>query len=504
MRRLGGLDAAMLAAEKPANYSMHTMAVLVLDPAAMPAGDRLTVVREYVRSRIHLVPPLRRRLVETPLGLDVPRWVDDHQVDLDYHIRRVTLPSPGTAVDVAAFASKLAEHKLDRRYPLWEMHVVEGLAEGGFCIVAKVHHALMDGIVGMHFMASLFAFEADESPPPAPAPETAERPPAAPAILIGALASALRRPLLATRATGDTLRSGMRIAHRALGSDRGGGGRLTAPFSGPHTVFDAPITPRREVAFASLPMREVKRVAQAFGVTVNDVVLALVAGALRGFLDALGELPQRQLVAAVPVSVRGDQGTQTANLITIMLMGLATDRQEPGDRLAAIHQAALKAKSLQSALGPETLLEWLEVPVPALLSVATSIYSRLHLCALHPPLCNLVVSNVPGPPASLYFAGARLISLFPLGPIFDGVGLNITVVGGTETMDVGLVVCPDRLPDVWNLADAFGPSLDELDAARPSGSRAIQRTRRRAAPRSTRSRRPVGLSALAADPGWDL
>lgn len=477
--RLSGLDAAMLAAEKPANYYMHTMAVLMLDASTMPPGDHLAAVRDYVRSRIHLVPPLRRRLVQTPMGLDVAQWVDVPNVDLEHHIRRVTLPSPGTVVELAALASALDAGKLDRRYPLWEMYVVEGLADGGFCIVAKVHHALMDGIAGMQFMASLFAFEPDAQPPPAPGPEKADRAPAAPVMLIGALASALRRPHRAVIAVGDTLRSGTRVVRRVVYERRVGDVPLTAPFSGPHTLFDVPITPRREIAFASLPMRKIRRVAHAFGVTVNDVVLAVVAGALRGFLEGREEQPQKQLVAAVPVSVRGDKETGAANLVNIMLMGLATDKDDPSDRLSAIHRAALEAKGLQSALGPQTILDWLDVPVPALMSLATSIYSRLHLCALHPPLCNLVVSNVPGPPVALYFAGARLVSLFPLGPIFDGVGLNVTVVSGLETMDAGLVVCPDRLGDVWNLANAFGPALDELDAARPSHHTVATRPRAR-------------------------
>ena len=243
---------------------------------------------------------------------------------------------------------------------------------------------------------------------------------------------------------------------------------LTVPFSAPRLPFDAPITPRREIAFTSLPLDKIKGVAHAFEVTINDVVLAVVAGAMRRFLVSLGKLPEKPLVAAVPVSVRGDHGVEQANMVSVMLTGLATDLEDPADRLVAIHHAASEAKLLQSAVGSEALMEWLEVPVPALFSLATSLYAWLRLSALHPPLCNVLVSDVPGPPVPLYFAGARLESIFPLGPIFDGVGLNITAVSSADTLDIGLVACPDQLPDLWNLASGLRPALEELDAARRS------------------------------------
>jgi len=229
---------------------------------------------------------------------------------------------------------------------------------------------------------------------------------------------------------------------------------------------------------------KIKGVAHAFEVTINDVVLAVVAGAMRRFLVSLGTLPEKSLVAAVPVSVRGDHGVEQANMVSVMLTGLATDLEEPADRLVAIHHAAFEAKLLQAAMGSEALMEWLEVPVPALFSMATSLYARLHLSALHPPLCNVLVSDVPGPPVPLYFAGAHLESIFPLGPIFDGVGLNITAVSSAATLDIGLVACPDQLPDLWNLASALQPALEELDAARRSRGGAKTSSRAKSARQS--------------------
>ncbi len=482
MQRLSGLDTVLLAAEGPANYVTHGMAVMVLDPSTMAAGDRVVAVRDYVRARIHLVPPLQRRLVPVPLGLDVPRWIDDPRIDLDYHIQAVRLPTPVTAVALASFVSDLAGHKLDRRYPLWRMYVVEGFEGDRLCIVAKLHHSLMDGVAGMQFMASLFALEPDAPAPPAPGPQVPERRPGDLAKLAGALASMIRRPLFGARAVKQTLGAGTRVARQLVDHRRRGGASLAVPFSAPHLPFDRPITPRRETAFASLSLDKIKGVAHAFEVTINDVVLAVVAGALRRFLVSAGELPEKSLVAAVPVSVRGDQGMEQANLVSVMLTGLATNLEEPADRLVAIHQEAVEAKLLQSAMGSEALLAWLEVPVPALFSLATDLYSWLRVSALHPPLCNVLVSDVPGPPVPLYFAGGRLISIFPLGPIFDGVGLNITAVSSAATLDIGLVACPDQLPDLWNLASGLRPALEELDAARLSRGEAKPRSRSRTAP----------------------
>ena len=271
MRRLGAIDAVFLAAERPKNYFTHAMAVMVLDPSTMPAEDRVEAVREYVRERIHLVSPLRRRLVRTPLGLDVPRWMDDPRVDIDRHIRAMTLPKPVTALDLASFVSDVAGRKLDRRYPLWEMYVVEGF-EDRLCIVAKVHHSLMDGVAGMQFMASLFALDPGAPPPPAAGPKAPEIRPGDMAMLAGSISSMIRRPLFGVRAAEQTFGAGIRVARQLVEHRRSGGGPLTAPFSGPHTPFDMPVTPRRQVAFTSLSLDRIKRVARAFDVTINDVV----------------------------------------------------------------------------------------------------------------------------------------------------------------------------------------------------------------------------------------
>jgi len=487
MRRLSGLDAIFLAAEGPAKYLTHTMAVMVLDPSAMPDGDRVEAVRAYIGERIHLVPPLQRCLVEVPLGLDAPRWIEGAQVDLEHHIRGARLPAPATAVELASFVSDLAGRRLDRRYPLWEMYVVDGYEGGRVCIVAKLHHSLMDGGAGMQFMASLFDLDPDSPAPPPPEHPARDRRPGRLATLARSVGPMCRRPVIGARAVEQTLGAAVRVGRELVDRRRRGGGPLAVPFAAPTLQFNAQITSRREIAFASLPLKTIKDVAHGSGVTVNDVVLATVAGALRRFLLSSGKLPDKSLVAAVPVSVRGDQGVEQSNMFSVMLTSLATDLEDPADRLAAIHEGTHEAKLLQSAMGSEALTEWIEFPIPAIFTLATALYSRVHLSALHPPLCNVLVSDVPGPPVALYFARARLESIFPLGPIFDGMGLNITAVSSADTLDVGVVACPDQLPGLWHLVDGLAPALEELQAP-PSARRGTVPSARGP---TTRRRTPV-------------
>ncbi len=485
MRRLSGLDAIFLAAEGPAQYLTHTMAVMVLDPSTMPDGDRVEAVRAYIGERIHLVPPLQRCLVEVPLGLDAPRWIDGGRVDLEHHIQGARLPLPVTAPALASFVSDLAGRKLDRRYPLWEMHVIDGFEGDRLCIVAKLHHSLMDGGAGMQFMASLFDLDPNSPAPPVPEHVARDRRPGTLFTLARSVGPMCRRPAIGARAVGQTLGAVLRVGRELVDRRRRKGGPLALPFAAPTMAFNARITSRREIAFASLSLNTVKDVAHGSGVTVNDVVLATVAGALRRFLLSSGRLPEKSLVAAVPVSVRGDQGVEQSNMFSVMLTSLATDREEAADRLVAIHQGTLEAKLLQSAVGSDALTAWIEFPIPAIFTLATALYSRLHLSSLHPPLCNVLVSDVPGPPVTLYFARARLESIFPLGPIFDGMGLNITAVSSSDTLDVGVVACPDQLPGLWRLVDGLQPALEELHAPLSARSPSTSPSRSRAARRPT-------------------
>ncbi|MGZ8765414.1 MAG: wax ester/triacylglycerol synthase family O-acyltransferase, partial [Acidimicrobiia bacterium] len=385
--------------------------------------------------------------------------------DVKIHVRRCSLGPRVDAAALAAFASSLDETPLDPNRPLWEMHVVEGLDDGNIAVVAKLHHALMDGMAGMGFMASLFSFAPEAPEPPPRVPREAERPPGQLALLAGALPSLARLPVRAARAGLGALVGMARTGWLLAGAP----GPLPNPATAPRTVFNVVASGRRDVAYTSLALDDMRAVKQAFGVTVNDVVLAVVSGALRAYLAQRGTLPDRPLVAAVPVALRGDDDTDRANAVSLMFTSLATDVEHPGERLRAVHDATRAAKQLHEAIGPEFLPGLSGVAPPFALATIARLYGAA-LVGWLPVACHALISNVAGPPVPMYFAGARVVALYPLGPLFPGIGLNVTVVSCEDSVGFGAVVCPDAVPDVWDLVHGFAEELARLTkAARVTG-----------------------------------
>jgi WS/DGAT/MGAT family acyltransferase len=387
-----------------------------------------------------------------------------------FHVRQATL---GARVDVAAlavFAAALDETPLDPNRPLWEMHIVEGLDDGHIAIVAKLHHALMDGMAGMGFMASLFSFAPEAPEPPLRVPREVERPPGQLTLLAGALPSLARLPVRAARAGLGAL-AGMARTGRFLA---GGPGPLPNPLAAPHTMFNDVASGRRAVAYTSLALDDVRAVNQGFGVTVNDVVLAVVSGALRAYLAHRGTLPDRPLVAAVPVALHGDHDTDRPNAVSLMFTSLATDVDDPEERLRAIHDATRAAKQLHQAIGPEFLPGLSGLAPPFALATIARLYGT-RLVGRLPVACHALISNVAGPPVPMYFAGARVIALYPLGPLFPGIGLNVTVVSCEDSIGFGAVVCPDAVPDVWDLVHGFADELGRLTKATLAASEGPER-----------------------------
>ena len=462
-RRLGALDALFLAAETPKTH-LHVMAVMVLDPSTVPGGYRFAKLRRHIGDHLHLLPPLRRRLVPVPLGIDRPVWVEEPDVDVKQHVRRAKLPRPVGARALAAFAAALDEQPLDRDRPLWEMHVVEGLDDGYVAIVAKLHHALMDGMAGMEFMASLFSLTPKAPQPPRPTPavaHVASTPPGPWSLLLGAVPNVALLPLRSVRAGVSGIGALARVGRLlAFGSESGPG---AFPFATSRSVLNGPDSGRRGIAYSAVPLSDVKLVARAFGVSVNDVVMAVVSGALRAYLARRDLLPERSLVSAVPVSVRGDGPSDRANAVSLVFASLATDISGPVARLRAIHEGMGAAKRMQEALGSETLAELVDALPSVTVSCAARLYTSLgeHL----PAACDLLISNVPGPPVALYLGGARIVALYPLGPVFPGMGLNVTVVSQEDSVGFGALADPELVRDPWELVAGFGDELARLAKA---------------------------------------
>lgn len=461
MDQLGGLDAAFLFSETPTMH-LHVCGLFVLDTSTMPGGYRFETIRETVLERMPRVPAARQVLARVPLGVSRPFWVEDPHLDMDRHLHRIGAPAPGDDRSLAKLVGDIASWPLHRDRPLWEMWVVEGLEGGRVGLVAKLHHATIDGVTGANMMANMFDLEIG-SPPPDDLPPVIEGTPAPSQLaLLGlGLKSRLTQPWDLVTLVPETVG---RVVTTAWQLARGEVGDLSAvaPFSAPRTSFNATISPRRSVAFTSVSLDDVKTVKKSLGVTVNDVVTAVVGGALRQYLLARGELPEHSLLAAAPVSVHSAVDGGETTKLSVMFSRLGTDVEDPVERLRVIAASNVQAKEIQRLAGADTLLRWARHFSLHAFGLGARIYSSLHLSDHHPVVHNLILSNVPGPPIPLKLAGARVAGLYPLGPITDGAGLNITVLSQEDRIGIGLVSCPELMPRIWDLADATHESLREL------------------------------------------
>ncbi|ORA62757.1 diacylglycerol O-acyltransferase [Mycolicibacterium elephantis] len=461
MQRLSGLDASFLYLETT-KQPLHVCSILELDTSTMPGGYTFDRFREALSERIKAMPQFREKLADSRFNLDHPVWVEDPDFVVDHHLHRIGLPGPGGPRELAEICGHIASLPLDRSRPLWEKWVIENIDgtnpyEGGRLVVmTKVHHAGVDGVTGASMMSQLCSTEPD-APPPAPVEGSGDA-----SSLEIAVSGALRfatRPLKLVNALPTTVTSVVDTVRRART-----GLTMATPFSAPQTVFNANVTAHRNVAFTELDLEDIKTVKNRFGVKVNDVVMALVSGVLRKFLDDRGALPDGSLVAMVPVSVHDRSDRPGRNQVSGMFSRLETHIKDPVERLKSIAEANSVAKQHSSAIGATLLQDWTQFAAPAVFAVAMRVYAASRLSGAR-PVHNLVISNVPGPQVPLYYLGCEAKSMYPLGPIFHGSGLNITVMSLNGKLDVGIVSCPDLLPDLWDMADDFQAALDELLAA---------------------------------------
>jgi WS/DGAT/MGAT family acyltransferase len=416
------------------------------------------------RERLHLAPPFRRRLVTIPFELHHPLWIEDPNFDLDWHVRHIAVPPPGGMAQLEKLVGHLVAIPLDRTRPLWEAWYIDGLEHGYVGCLTKVHHAAIDGEAGNEIMVSLFDLEAEGSEIPPPEREwEPDKVPTDTELVGHAAASLARQPVRAVKAVRRTTEAALSIRRKNRQPD------VKPPpslFSAPRTSINAPLTAHRAFTTVTLSLSKVKDVKNAFGCTVNDVVLALCGGSLRRYFDSRDEVLEGALVAMVPVSVRTkEQKGEAGNQVSSMLASLATDLDDPVERLQAIHHGMQMAKEQQNLIGAETLQDWAEFAAPAIAGRAARLYSRTRVAGRHRPLFNVTISNVPGPPFPLYLAGGQVKATYPIGPIFDGASLNMTVMSYLDSLDFGLLACPDVIPDVEVLADGLRESLEELEKA---------------------------------------
>ena len=492
MKQLSGLDATFLYMETPSQFG-HVSSVSVYerpDPEYKPFDEW----RRQVERRLPLLEPLTRKLVDVPLRLDHPYWIEDADFDIDFHVRHTAVPPPGEEDQLAELVGRIVGRPLDRARPLWESYVIEGLADNRFAILTKVHHATIDGASG----AELLTMMLDESPeggnePAWPVEREPENRPSDSELLLRTAANLTRRParllVLSARTMRDLGRATRNPVLQAAGTQlreslRGPIGTLLnlgrprteerdrAPLAlpslrAPRTPFNASISPHRKFAFRSTHLDAVKQIKNALGATVNDVVMASCAGGLRTYLEKRGDLPDIPLVAMVPVSVRtGEETEKWTNRVSSIFANIPTDEPNPLERIRKVHETMVVAKGIHDALPADKLIDFAQFPPPAVFTRANRLAVRTGMANRFQMPVNLVISNVPGPRQPLYSAGAKLLHYYPVSTITDGQGLNITVQSYLDTLDFGLVACAELVPDLWDLVDAIVDDLQGLaDAA---------------------------------------
>jgi diacylglycerol O-acyltransferase len=479
MQQLTGLDAAFLALETT-NSTGHVGGVCVLDPKDAPAPLTLTRLTQVLGERLPLVPVLRRKLLNVPFGLDQPYWVDDANFDIEYHIREIALPRPGSDAQLTEQVARLHARPLDRSRPLWEIYLITGLAKRRAAVYTKIHHSAIDGASGAELLTILLDLTPEGRVVPPQAPFTPAPPPGPVALAAMAAAKLAWRPVETVRFTNELVRAVPTLAPALstlvggmLGLNRGDGEVIpTTPGRAPMTPFNAQITPHRRLALRSVDLDSVKTVKNAFGVSVNDVVMAMSAGALRRWLGDHHALPDAPLIAMIPVSVR-DPASKAAmgNKVSAMLAVLPTNVADPGDRLQIVHAATKTAKAQQAVI-PQGLVDQVsDFAPPALTARAARVVFATGVLHRLPPF-NVCISNVPGPNVPVYLCGAKLLAHYPVSVITDGQGLNITLVGYLGQLHFGLVSCRELIPDLDVLADYLVEELDLLLKAasqRPAG-----------------------------------
>ncbi|MDH5264051.1 MAG: wax ester/triacylglycerol synthase family O-acyltransferase [Betaproteobacteria bacterium] len=462
MKPLSGLDAAFLYLETP-ETPMHVGSVHLY---RVPARQRATFFDravKHVAARLHLAPVFTRRIATLPLAVASPMWVEDREVDLAHHIRRIRLPRPGTMATLEATVAKLHAEPLDRDRPLWMFYVIEGLASGHVAWYSKIHHATLDGAAGVQLAQAIL----DPSPVPRKVPKPKKRALEKSPGMGELLGAALRKSAGEYTKLIRQIPELARVVKAGLASGGGGAGRrdkgagLGLPI-GPTTSLNVPITAERAFATASIPLAEVKAIAKRHDAKVNDVVLAIVSGALRRYLVGHGSVPRSPLVAAMPVSLRAADDRDYSTRATMVLANLATHLADPLQRLRAIRSSAGNAKAITAGAKSVIPTDFPSIGAPWVLAAAARAYGYTQGVKSFPPLANLVVSNVPGPQAPLYLAGARMLTYWPASIVEHGLGLNITVQSYCGSLDFGLVAARKAVPDIRSLVRALYDSHEEL------------------------------------------
>ncbi len=447
MQPLSGLDSSFLYLET-ATTPMHVGSLNVYEGSLS-----FEEFKDFLAQRLHLAPRLLQRLVNVPLGLGNPSWVDDPDFDINLHLHHTALPKPGDWKALRKLSARMFSQPLDRNRPLWEFIFVEGLdsipqvPKGSVAIISKIHHAAIDGASGAEILGLLF--DASKKPrkiPAAPKREIAELPGKIKLLTnsyINLIKSPFKLPALLLQTAKTAVATGKLSRIETSEVPR-------TVFNAPRTILNKPVSSRRMWNSALLSLDRVKALRKAVdGATLNDVVMAICTGALRRYLLEKDELPEKPLVAMVPVNTRSNKaGKDMGNQVSAMLIQLPTQLDDPIEQLRTLHENTNRGKAYQDAIGAKQMTDYAEFIPFALGAQATRLYTRMHVSNLHRPLFNLVITNVPGPQIPLYMNGRLMLANMGMAPIFDGMGLIIPVLSYNGVLSFSPTTAANVMPDV--------------------------------------------------------
>jgi WS/DGAT/MGAT family acyltransferase len=416
---------------------------------------------------LHTSPIFRQKLVSLPLSVDYPYWVDDDQFDLEYHIRHIALPEPRDWRQLCILVARIHSRRLDMSRPPWEMHVVEGLdnikgiPEGAFAVVAKYHHAAIDGATGIEIVAGLHSTEPQHQPDPEPEPWQPERPPSWIGLMARAAVNNVRAPLQLTKAVAATLPG---ISQSLL---RGEMPDISLATEVPQTRFNGKVSPHRVFEAVTFKLKQLSEVRKAVpGATVNDVVLTICGGALREYLESKSELPAKSLVAMAPINTRAAEEEKLAgNILAMMFVPIHSDIADPLARLRAVREATANAKETDNAVGARQMTDLTRHIPAATEALAGRLITGLGLAHRAIRLCNCTITNVPGAQQPLYFNGAKLISSTGCAPVIDGMGLIISAISYNGEIVLSFTGCREITPDPEHLSACARSSFRSLKKA---------------------------------------
>ena len=457
MKRLNGMDAMLLYSETP-NLHTHTLKVAVLDASAMD-GYGFAAFRNTVARRLHLLDPLRYRLVDIPLRLHHPMWLEECPVDLDYHLRRVQVPAPGRRRELDRVIGEIASTPLDRSKPLWEFHFAEGMADGRFALIGKVHHTLADGVASANLLARLMDLAGDEQDERDELPRSCS-PPSERELLWEAQVDHFHNIAELPGLVADAVRGISRLSRRSRQRRRHPD--LAKPFNAPPTFLNHVVSPVRTFATTSLSLAEVKETAKHLGVTFNDVVLTVATGALRELLLRYDGRADRPILATVPVATDKSPDRVTGNEIGGMMVSLPVHVDDPLQRVRLTSLATTRAKENNELLGPTLQGRMLEYLPPPLAPTLFRVQAKR---ADHNRLMNVAVSNVPGPRRRGHIGGAPVTEIYSVGVLSAGSAFNMTVWSYVDQVDVAVLSDDATFDDPHEATDAMTHAFAELREA---------------------------------------